>query len=55
MRIDRVHPKGDRVLQLLEKGLTAEQIAARVGCSQSNVSALAADARRRRAQKEAAE
>lgn len=45
---DKASPKGDRVLELLEKGLDAGQIAARLGCSAKNIHGLAHDARRRR-------
>lgn len=50
-RYDKANLKGDRVLELLEKGLDPSQIGARLGCPAKNVHGLAFDARRRRAQR----
>lgn len=46
-RTDRMN-KGERALQLLEKGLSPQQIAERIGSSTSSVATLIAIARKAR-------
>jgi DNA-binding CsgD family transcriptional regulator len=52
--IDKTNPKGDRALELFEKGLKPAQIGERLGLGRKNISSLIKDAMKRRKRKQEA-
>jgi DNA-binding CsgD family transcriptional regulator len=52
--IDKTNPKGDRALELFEKGLKPAQIGERLGLGRKNISSLIKDAMKRRQRKQEA-